>query len=119
MFQTRRLLEVCRGRRYHSRQGILMKIRSSLVRGICALLGMTLLVSCGSKESSSSSAAGAKQDKRVTVAFVTNNPSDFWQIAKAGIEKAQGEFNVSCDFQMPPDGTAADQQRIVEALLAK
>jgi ribose transport system substrate-binding protein len=73
----------------------------------------TLIVSCGSNDQTKD------KKKSVTVAFVTNNPSDFWQIAHAGIKKAESELGVTCDFQMPPDGTSADQQRIVEALLAK
>ena len=50
---------------------------------------------------------------------MTNNAADFWKIAKAGIRKAEREFDVICEFHIPPDGTAADQQRIVEALIAK
>jgi len=87
---------------------------------LASLILATSIVSCGSKEESSSSgSSGGSSKKAVTVAFVTNNPSDFWQIARAGIKKAEGELGVTCDFQMPPDGTAADQQRIVEALMAK
>jgi ribose transport system substrate-binding protein len=53
-------------------------------------------------------------------AFVTNNASDFWTIARRGTEKADEELtDVSVEFRMPPDGTAADQKRIVDDLLAK
>lgn len=55
----------------------------------------------------------------VKIAFVTNNVSDFWKIAQAGINAAKPDYNAECEFQMPPDGTPADQQRIVEALMAK
>src|SRR5439155_466350 len=107
-----------------TRKGRLMNriVMSRCIR-LCTLtlLGAGLLVSCEkakeSKETTASTPASAK--KAVTVAFVTNNPSDFWQIAKAGVNKAEKELAVTCDFQMPPDGTAADQQRIVEALMAK
>jgi ribose transport system substrate-binding protein len=103
-----------------TRRGLL---RAAIACLICAFA----MVSCESKESSTAtpttgpaasagSAGGSK--KPVTVAFVTNNASDFWQIAKAGVNKAQGELGVSCDFVMP-DGTAADQQRLVEAEMAK
>jgi ribose transport system substrate-binding protein len=53
------------------------------------------------------------------VAFVTNNVSDFWTIAKAGIRKAEREFDASCEFLQPPEGRADEQQRMVEALIAK
>jgi ribose transport system substrate-binding protein len=90
-------------------------------RAIClaaAFICASALASCGSKDETSATSGGEKK-RAVNVAFVTNNPSDFWQIAKAGVAKAEKEFGVTCDFQMPPDGTAADQQRIVEALMAK
>ena len=59
-------------------------------------------------------------NKKLRLAFVTNNPSDFWTIARKGTEKAAAELpNVSVEFQMPGDGTAAGQQRIVEDLVAK
>jgi|SRR5262245_10394042 len=54
------------------------------------------------------------------IAFVTNNTADFWTIARKGVEKADSELdNISVDFKMPPDGTAAEQKRIVDDLLAK
>lgn len=59
-----------------------------------------------------------KSTKRL--AFVTNNASDFWAIARKGTEKADGELiDVSVEFRIPPDGTAAEQKRIVDDLLAK
>lgn len=64
-------------------------------------------------------ATATESNAPVTVAFVTNNVSPFWKIANAGVKKAEKEFNVTCDFQMPPEGTAADQQRVVEALMAR
>jgi len=72
-----------------------------------AALALSLLASCGS-------------GKKVRLAFITNNPSDFWTIARAGCDKACGELpNVALEFQMPQDGTAATQRRIVDDLLAK
>jgi ribose transport system substrate-binding protein len=64
-------------------------------------------------------AESATRRQPVKVAFVTNNPSDFWKIAEAGVRKAEVDFNAQCEFQMPPNGTADDQQRIIEALMAK
>jgi ribose transport system substrate-binding protein len=54
------------------------------------------------------------------LAFVTNNASDFWTIARKGCEKADAELqSVSVEFKIPADGTAAEQKRIVDDLLAK
>ena len=58
--------------------------------------------------------------KRYKLAFVTNNASDFWTISRKGTEKAAAELpNVEIDFRIDSDGTAAEQQRIVDDLLAK
>jgi ribose transport system substrate-binding protein len=60
-------------------------------------------------------AGGAKR-----LAFVTNNPSDFWTIARKGVEKADAELaDVTAEFKMPPNGTAAEQRQIIDDLLAK
>ena len=54
------------------------------------------------------------------LAFVTNNTSDFWTIARKGTEKADNEFNdVTVEFRLPGDGTAAEQKRLLDDLLAK
>jgi ribose transport system substrate-binding protein len=53
------------------------------------------------------------------LAFVTNNASDFWTIARKGTEKADAErADITVEFRLG-DGTAAGQKRIVEDLLAK
>ena len=58
--------------------------------------------------------------KRHKLAFVTNNTSDFWTIARRGTEKAAAELqNVDVEFRINSDGTAAEQQRMVDDLLAK
>ncbi len=58
-------------------------------------------------------------DKKVKLAFVTNNASDFWTIARAGTKKASEELkNVTVEFKIPEDGTAATQTRILDDLLS-
>ncbi len=52
-------------------------------------------------------------------AFVINNPDPFWEFARAGCYKAQQDFNVTVDFQTPPTGEAAEQNRILEDILTK
>ena len=48
-----------------------------------------------------------------TLAFVTNNASDFWTIARKGTEKADAErADITVEFRLG-DGTAAGQKRIV------
>jgi len=58
--------------------------------------------------------------KKTRLAFVTNNASDFWTIARKGTEKAQAELpNVEIEFRINDDSSAAGQQRMVDDLLAK
>jgi ribose transport system substrate-binding protein len=54
------------------------------------------------------------------VAFVTNNASDFWTIARRGCEKADQELDdLEVEFRIPSDGTAAEQKRILDDLAAR
>ena len=56
----------------------------------------------------------------LSVAFVTNNSADFWTIARRGVEKADAELaDVSAEFRITSDGTAAEQKRIIDDLLTK
>jgi ribose transport system substrate-binding protein len=58
--------------------------------------------------------------KKLKLAFVTNNASDFWTIARAGCNKAASELpNVTVEFKIPGDGSAATQRGILDDLLAK
>ena len=78
---------------------------------VCAaLIGTFLLAAC----------KGGGANKRYKLAFVTNNASDFWTIARKGTEKAAAELpNAEIDFRINPDNTAAEQQHIVDDLIAK
>ena len=51
---------------------------------------------------------------------MTNNASDFWTIARKGTEKAAKDIpSIEVEFRIPSDGTAAEQQRVIDDLLAK
>ncbi len=81
---------------------------------ILSLLAAGLFAGCNS----SAPEGGAAKKRKV--AFVTNNASEFWTIARKGTEKAVAEIpNVEVEFRIPGEGTAAEQQRIVDDLLAK
>jgi ribose transport system substrate-binding protein len=69
------------------------------------------LAGCGGKE-------GA--DKKLRLAFVTNNGTTFWTIARAGCEEAEKTLgNVEVDFRIPSTGGSAEQQQILDDLVAK
>lgn len=80
------------------------------VAAFIALLSICVcLSSCSPKEGG----------KRVYVAFVTNNVSDFWKIAEAGVGQAEKDFNAKCDVRMPTQGTALEQKEIIQDLIVK
>src|SRR5919197_4299816 len=92
-----------------------MKNKTALALAAC-LAASALLWGCARQPQGPSSDAG----KRLRLAFVTNNVSDFWTIARRGTEKAGQELdNVDVEFRIASDGTAAEQKRIVDDLLAK
>jgi len=58
-------------------------------------------------------------ERKISLVFLTNGPSDFWQIARAGVNKACRELGVEVDFQVPGQATTAQQKQIIEAMIAK
>jgi len=85
-------------------------------------LALFALTSCkqGTTTTQTNSGGEKKADtKALKLAFVTNNASDFWTIARKGVEKADGELeNVTVEFKMPGEGTAAEQKRIIDDLVS-
>ena len=82
-------------------------MKRHVVRILWLIVVPLLLLSC------------AAPSAEVRLAFVTNNASDFWTIAREGVEKADSELDdVSADFRITSDGSAAEQKRIVDDLLA-
>jgi ribose transport system substrate-binding protein len=66
------------------------------------------------------SSCSKRGDKKLKLAFITNNASDYWTIARKGVEQAGRELpNVETEFRMPGEGTAAEQKQIIDVLLAK
>ena len=80
---------------------------------VCASL---ILAGCGQNEP----ATPGKIGKKLKLAFVSNNASSFWTIARAGTAEAAQELgNVEVDFRIPSSGGATEQQQILDDLLAK
>jgi ribose transport system substrate-binding protein len=77
-------------------------------------------LACASAGCRSSTTNDAGTSATIKLAFVTNNAADFWTIARRGVEKADAELSdVDTEFRLTSDGTAAEQQRIVDDLLTK
>jgi len=93
-----------------------------LAAGACTLL---LLAGChngGSASSSGSTPGGtpsAAAGSKVSLAFVTNNASDYWKICGKGVDAAAKEVGADVQFVEPSDGSAATQKQDVDDLLAK
>lgn len=77
---------------------------------------MVLNAACAASDSGSGGDAGGT----LALAFVTNNSSSFWTIARQGVEKADAELpEVTTHFRITADGTAAEQRRIIDDLMTK
>jgi len=100
-----------------------VKATRSLLSFACALLSVLLLSSCQQSISNNNGSNSNNSNRAGTprkLAFVPNNTSDFWIIARKGTEKAEKEIpGISIEFRAPADGSAAEQQRIIDDLLAK
>src|SRR5262249_34977848 len=77
---------------------------------LIAILALFLASSCSSKT----------ETRQLKLAFVTNNSADFWTIARKGVEKADNELmDVSAEFRLTSDGTAAELNRLIDDLMTK
>ena len=78
-------------------------------RGLMPTLLIAVMLFGGACNKTKDGGAG----KHHKLAFVTNNASDYWTIARKGTEKAHAEMSsVDVDFRIDSDGTAAEQQRV-------
>ena len=88
---------------------------TSSLSALCVALAFT---ACN-KQDGGTTAGGSGSKKKLKLAFVPNNTSSFWTIAKRGCETAEKELgNVKVDFRLPSTGTAAEQQQILVDLVA-
>ena len=86
---------------------------------VCACLAVSAACTTNPGDTGGNTAGGGAAGQ-TRLAFVTNNASDFWTIARKGTEKADSELNdLTVEFRIPSDGTAAEQKRVVDDLLAK
>jgi ribose transport system substrate-binding protein len=83
---------------------------AALLSTVVAFIALGSLTNMGCDRGNSGSG------KVVKLAFVTNNASEFWKIASAGVHKYENEAKVSVDIKQPPNGTTEEQNQILEQL---
>jgi len=89
-----------------------------------AALAMVLAaagVGCKKSEPSSAApaAAPAPAAKTYKFAFVTNNSSDFWNIAEKGVRKAEKDLGITAQVFRPLKTEVSEQQRYIEDILVQ
>ena len=87
------------------------------VTGLILTLAAGLNIGC--HRSASPAGASGAEAQPLKLAFVTNNTSEFWKIAAAGIHKYEREAKVQVDLKLPASGTAEDQNQILQDLASQ
>lgn len=89
----------------------------TLLGSMIAGFAVAAVVLCGCKKGSDAGpgpgASGAK------FAFVTNNASEFWKIAAAGVHAYEKEAGVKVDILQPPNGKVEEQNQMIENLVSQ
>jgi ribose transport system substrate-binding protein len=87
-------------------------LRASTTMGSAVLIAYLGLVGCNRGQK-------AGGGKLVKLGFVTNNASEFWKIAAAGVHKYELEGKVQVDVKLPANGTPEEQNQILENLASQ
>jgi ribose transport system substrate-binding protein len=86
---------------------------------LTALCVLALATGCGKQEAADNAGASAAPAKKLKLAFVSNNAANFWTIARSGCDDAAKALgDVTVDFRIPATGSAAEQQQILNDLVA-
>lgn len=86
---------------------------------VLALVSAGGLLGCRRSSSGGGGGGAGEAPKLVKLAFVTNNTSEFWKIAGAGIHKYEREGKVQVDLKMPSSGTTESQNQILQDLASQ
>ncbi len=97
------------------------------LRPVIAALAVALAAAgaAGCKKSEREAAApapaaeSAGAAKSYHFAFITNNSSDFWNIAEKGVRKAEKDLGVTASVFRPLKTEVSEQQRFIEDILAQ
>ena len=95
--------------------------RNSLITALAVVLAVGG-AGCKKSEPGSSAAPAAAEPGAAKVfhfAFVTNNSSDFWNIAEKGVRKAEKDLGIKADVFRPLKTEVSEQQRFIEDILVQ
>jgi ribose transport system substrate-binding protein len=92
-----------------------------MAAGLLVAVGLAALVVAGCDRGNSGSGGGSSGGSSgpLKLAFVTNNVSEFWKIARAGVQKYEKEGKVHVEVIMPTNGTVDEQNQILENLVSQ
>jgi ribose transport system substrate-binding protein len=92
----------------------------AITRAVASALALLVLAGCGNKQDAGIPNGGnVISGKKLKIAFVANTAANFWSIARRGCEAAEKELgNVKVEFRLPSTGGTAEQQQILDDLLA-
>ena len=97
------------------------------IQGSALTLALICAGSLGCKKASEAPAApgaapgepAAPAAKTYKFAFVTNNSSDFWNIAEKGVHKAEKDLGIQAVVMRPLKTEVGEQQRFIEDILVQ
>src|SRR3954452_6183093 len=91
-------------------------VTKSCLTALAIVLGFGAVACKKSESGPATEPGGAKTYK---FAFVTNNSSDFWNIAEKGVRKAEKDLGIKADVFRPMKTEVSEQQRFIEDILVQ
>jgi ribose transport system substrate-binding protein len=82
-------------------------------------LAATTTVGCKKTEPGAPAPGAAPAAGSYRFAFVTNNSSDFWNIAEKGVRKAEKDLGIKAQVFRPLKTEVSEQQRFIEDILVQ
>jgi ribose transport system substrate-binding protein len=82
-------------------------------------LGLGVAFAGCNKDSSKDGSTGGGGGSGPKIAFLTNNASEFWKIAAAGVHAYEKEGKVTVTILQPPNGKVEEQNQMLENLVSQ
>jgi ABC-type sugar transport system substrate-binding protein len=99
-----------------------MTFHRCAIAALVAALGLAGFAGCkknAEAPAASPTGEGAPAGKPYRFAFVTNNSSDFWNIAEKGVHKAEKDLGIQAVVMRPLKTEVGEQQRFIEDILVQ